>query len=151
MEQLQIKKRITGTGFYLDEIEFLIFLIWLEKHNKVMMSDTTPVDVREFYAKCYRDGKIKDFHTAEVLANKEDCALIGNCIAYILNEELPSQLQGVAFQSFSRNGYSRPCVVMISKRPVPKKLELDAVSYMEKTANALITDCELVCSFELGK
>lgn len=98
-----------------------------------------------------RDGKIKDFHTAEVLANKEDCALIGNCIAYILNEELPSQLQGVAFQSFSRNGYSRPCVVMISKRPVPKKLELDAVSYMEKTANALITDCELVCSFELGK
>lgn len=61
MEQLQIKKQITGTGFYLDEIEFLIFLIWLEKHNKVMMSDTTPVDVREFYAKCYRDGKIKDF------------------------------------------------------------------------------------------
>lgn len=92
MEQLPIKKQITGTRFYLDEIEFLIFLIWLEKHNKVMMSDTAPVAVREFYTKCYRDGKIKDFRTAEVLANKEDCALIGNCIAHILNEELPTQL-----------------------------------------------------------
>lgn len=70
MEQLPIKKQITGTGFYLDEIEFLIFLIWLEKHNKVMMSDTAPVAVREFYTKCYRDGKIKDFRTAEVLANR---------------------------------------------------------------------------------
>lgn len=151
MEQLQIKKQITGTGFYLDEIEFLIFLIWLEKHDKVMFSDTAPVAVREFYTKCYRDGKIKDFRAADVLANKENCALIGNCIAYILNEELPSQLQGVAFQSFSRNRYSRPCVIMISKRPVPRKLELDAVSYMEKNANALITDCELVCSFALEK
>lgn len=151
MEQLPIKKQITGTGFYLDEIEFLIFLIWLEKHNKVMMSDTAPVAVREFYTKCYRDGKIKDFSTAEVLANKEDCALIGNCIAHILNEELPTQLHGVTFQSFSRNRHSRPCVIMISKRPIPRKLESDAVSYMEKTANALITDCELVCSFELGK
>lgn len=151
MEQLPIKKQITGTGFYLDEIEFLIFLIWLEKHNKVMMSDTAPVAVREFYTKCYRDGKIKDFRTAEVLANKEDCALIGNCIAHILNEELPTQLHGVTFQSFSRNCHSRPCVIMISKRPIPRKLESDAVSYMEKTANALITDCELVCSFELGK
>lgn len=37
MEQLPIKKQITGTGFYLDEIEFLIFLIWLEKHNKVKL------------------------------------------------------------------------------------------------------------------
>lgn len=151
MEQLPIKKQITGTRFYLDEIEFLIFLIWLEKHNKVMMSDTAPVAVREFYTKCYRDGKIKDFRTAEVLANKEDCALIGNCIAHILNEELPTQLHGVTFQSFSRNRHSRPCVIMISKRPIPRKLESDAVSYMEKTANALITDCELVCSFELGK
>lgn len=151
MEQLPIKKQITGTGFYLDEIEFLIFLIWLEKHNKVMMSDTAPVAVREFYTKCYRDGKIKDFRTAEVLANKEDCALIGNCIAHILNEELPTQLHGVTFQSFSRNRHSRPCVIMIYKRPIPRKLESDAVSYMEKTANALITDCELVCSFELGK
>ena len=149
MEQLQIKKQITGTGFYLDEIEFLIFLIWLEKHNKVMMSDTAPVAVREFYTKCYRDGKIKDFRTAEALANKEDRAFVGNCIAYILNEELPTQLQGVAFHSFSLNRYSRPCVIMISKRPVSKKLESDAVFYMEKTANALITDCELVCSFEL--
>ena len=149
MEQLPIKKQITGTGFYLDEIEFLIFLIWLEKHNKVMMSDTAPVAVREFYTKCYRDGKIKDFRTAEVLANKEDCALIVNCIAHILNEELPTQLHGVTFQSFSRNRHSRPCVIMISKRPIPRKLESDAVSYMEKTANALITDCELVCSFEL--
>ena len=151
MEQLPIKKQITGTRFYLDEIEFLIFLIWLEKHNKVMMSDTAPVAVREFYTKCYRDGKIKDFRTAEVLANKEDCALIGNCIAHILNEELPTQLHGVTFQSFSRNRHSRLCVIMISKRPIPRKLESDAVSYMEKTANALITDCELVCSFELGK
>ena len=151
MEQLPIKKQITGTGFYLDKIEFLIFLIWLEKHNKVMMSDTAHVAVREFYTKCYRDGKIKDFRTAEVFANKEDCALIGNCIAHILNEELPTQLQGVTFQSFSRNRHSRPCVIMISKRPIPRKLESDAVSYMEKTANALITDCELVCSFELGK
>ena len=151
MEQLPIKKQITGTGFYLDEIEFLIILIWLEKHNKVMMSDTAPVAVREFYTKCYRDGKIKDFRTAEVLANKEDCALIGNCIAHILNEELPTQLHGVTFQSFSRNRHSRLCVIMISKRPIPRKLESDAVSYMEKTANALITDCELVCSFELGK
>ena len=149
MEQLPIKKQITGTGFYLDEIEFLIFLIWLEKHNKVMMSDTAHVAVREFYTKCYRDGKIKDFRTAEVLANKKDRALVGYCIAYILNEELPTQLHGVAFHSFSLNRYSRPCVIMISKRPVSKKLESDAVSYMEKTANALITDCELVCSFEL--
>lgn len=86
MTQTDTNTRITGLGFYLDEIEKPIFCIFLENHRQTIDAMSASASVRAFLDRiCLDNGRINYDEADRLLAKDEDCALLGKCLASALN------------------------------------------------------------------
>ena len=81
MTQTDTNTRITGLGFYLDEIEKPIFCIFLENHRQTIDAMSASASVRAFLDRiCLDNGRINYDEADRLLAKDEDCALLGKCL-----------------------------------------------------------------------
>ena len=93
MTQTDTNTRITGLGFYLDEIEKPIFCIFLENHRQTIDAMSASASVRAFLDRiCLDNGRINYDEADRLLAKDEDCALLGKCLASALNHEFGEEL-----------------------------------------------------------
>lgn len=109
MTQTDTKTRITGFGFYLDEIEKLIFYIFLENHHQTTDAMTASDNVRVFLDRiCLDNGRINYDEADRLLAKDDDCALMGECLTAILNYEFGEEL--LSCHCSGSTAMNRPCL-----------------------------------------
>lgn len=120
MTQTDTNTRITGLGFYLDEIEKPIFCIFLDRI-------------------CLDNGRINYDEADRLLVKDEDCALLGKCLASALNHEFGEELLSCHYSSST--DINRPCLILL-----PEKVKDEpAIACVQKAANELLVDFEHVC------
>lgn len=140
MTQTDTKTRITGFGFYLDEIEKLIFYIFLENHHQTTDAMTASDNVRVFLDRiCLDNGRINYDEADRLLAKDDDCALMGECLTAILNYEFGEEL--LSCHCSGSTAMNRPCLILSSE----KSHDESASAYVQKAAKELLVDFEHVC------
>lgn len=140
MTQTDTNTRITGLGFYLDEIEKPIFCIFLENHRQTIDAMSASASVRAFLDRiCLDNGRINYDEADRLLAKDEDCALLGKCLASALNHEFGEELLFCHYSSST--DINRPCLILL-----PEKVKDEpAIACVQKAANELLVDFEHVC------
>lgn len=142
MTQTDTKTRITGLGFYLDEIEKLIFYIFLENHHQTIDAMNTSDDVRAFLDRiCLDNGRINYDEADRLLAEDEDCVLLGECLATALNYEFGEELLSCYYGNST--AINRPCLILSPERVQNKA----ATACVQKAAKELLVDFEHVCHY----
>ena len=131
--QTDTKTRITGLGFYLDEIEKIIFYIFLENHRQTIDAMIASDTVRAFLDRvCLDNGRINYDDADRLLAKDDDCALMGECLTAILNHEFGEEL--LSCHCSGSTAMNRPCLILLSE----KDHDESAAAYMQKAAKELL-------------
>ena len=144
MTQTDTKTRITGFGFYLDEIEKIIFYIFLENHRQAIDAMIASGTVRAFLDRVCLDNYHINYDEADrLLADDEDCALMGECLTAILNYEFGEEL--LSCHCSGSTAMNRPCLILSSE----KSHDESASAYVQKAAKELLEDFEHVCHHAL--
>ena len=142
MTQTDTKTRITGLGFYLDEIEKLIFYIFLENHRQTIDAMSASDCVRTFLDHTCRDnGRINYDEADRLLAEDENCALMGECLATTLNYEFGEEL--LSCYNGNSTAINRPCLILSPERVKDEA----ATACVQKAAKELLVDFEHVCHY----
>lgn len=142
MTQTDTKTRITGMGFYMDEIEKLIFYIFLENHRQTIDAMSASDGVRTFLDRiCLDNGRINYDEADRLLAEDEDCALMGDCLAATLNYEFGENL--LSCNCSSSTAINRPCLILLPERVMDEA----ATACVQKAAKELLVDFEHVCHY----
>ena len=123
MTQTDTNTRITGLGFYLDEIEKPIFCIFLENHRQTIDAMSASASVRAFLDRiCLDNGRINYDEADRLLAKDEDCALLGKCLASALNHEFGEELLSCHYSSST--DINRPCLILLPEKVKDEPLSL---------------------------
>lgn len=100
--------------------------------------------VRAFLDRVCLDNYHTNYDEADrLLADDEDCALMGECLTAILNSEFGEEL--LSCHCSGSTAMNRPCLILSSE----KDHDESAAACMKKAAKELLVDFEHVCHYIL--